>query len=81
MKEYNWDYNSDPISLFTYVKKVCDNIDNVCETLRECDGDMYLSDLKTLYKMNYKLHNLVCILTTEQNGKKNKKWRCQNERI
>jgi len=59
MKEYNWDYNSDPISLFTYVKKVCDNIDNVCETLRECDGDMYLSDLRTLYKMNYKLHNLV----------------------
>ena len=59
MKKYNWDSKSDPISLLTYVKKVCDNIDNVCETLRECDGDMYLSDLRTLYKMNYKLHNLV----------------------
>ncbi|MEK9894950.1 MAG: hypothetical protein VW518_00805 [Burkholderiaceae bacterium] len=66
MTEYNWDYNSDPVSLLTYVKKVCDNIDNICESLRECDGDMYLSDLRTLHKMNYKLHNLVSILTTEQ---------------
>lgn len=59
MKEYNWDYKSDPISLLTYVKKICDKIDNVCESLRECDGDMWLSDLRTLYDMNYKLHNLV----------------------
>ena len=66
MKKYNWDYKSDPISLLTYIKKVCDNIDNVCEGLRECDGDMWLSDLRTLYDMNYKLHNLVSILTTEQ---------------
>ena len=66
MKEYNWNYNSDPISLFTYVKKVCDNVDGICERLRDCDGDMYLSDLRALYKMNYKLHNLVSQIKKEE---------------
>ena len=66
MPIYYWNYNSDSISLLTYVKKVCDNIDNICESLRECDGDMYLSDLRTLYKMNYKLHNLVSQIKKEE---------------
>tara|TARA_A100001391_G_scaffold33005_1_gene17751 strand:- start:1719 stop:1931 length:213 start_codon:yes stop_codon:yes gene_type:complete len=66
MPTYYWNYNSDSISLLTYVKKVCDNIDNICESLRECDGDMYLSDLRTLYKMNYKLHNLVSQIKKEE---------------
>ena len=66
MKKYHWDYDNDPISLFTYVKNICDNIDDICERLREFDGDMYLSDLRTLYKMNYKLHNLVSQIKKEE---------------
>ena len=66
MKKYYWDHDNDPISLFSYVKKICDNIDIICESLRECDGDMYLSDLRTLYKMNYKLHNLVRQIKEEE---------------
>ena len=59
MKEYNWNWDSDPISLYSYAKKVCDDIDDICEKLRECDGDMYLSDLRKLFKTSYQLHNLV----------------------
>lgn len=70
MRKYNWNYNRDPMSLFSYVKKISDNIENICESLRECDGDMYLSDVRNLHKMNYKLGNLVSQLKKEQEEEK-----------
>ena len=72
MKKYYWNHDNDPISLFSYIKKVCDSVDAICESLRECDGDMYLSDLRTLYKMNYKLHNLVSQIKKEQKEEREK---------
>ena len=69
MKKYYWHHDSDPISLFSYVERVCNDIDDICERLREFDGDMYLSDLRTLFKTSYKLHQLVSHI--KQEDKKN----------
>jgi len=55
MKEYNWNYERDPISILKYVERIYDQINEVCHTLREFDGDMYISDLRKLYDMEHKL--------------------------
>ena len=66
MKKYYWQHDSDPISLLCYVERVCDDIDSICERLREHDGDMYLSDLRTLFTTSYKLHQLVSHIKREE---------------
>ena len=46
MKEYNWNYERDPISILEYVSRISEQISDVCLTMRECDGDMWLSEVR-----------------------------------
>ncbi len=59
MKEYNWNYERDPISILEYVSRISEQISDVCLTMRECDGDMWLSEVRKLYDMEHKLAYLV----------------------
>lgn len=59
MKEYNWNYERDPISILEYVSRISEQISDVCLTMRECDGDMWLSEVRKLYDMEWKLSSLV----------------------
>jgi hypothetical protein len=59
MKEYNWNYERDPISILEYVSRISEQISDVCLTMRECDGDMWLSEVRKLYDMEHKLVYLV----------------------
>ena len=59
MKEYNWNYERDPISILEYVSRISEQISDVCLTMRECDGDMWLSEVRKLYDMEHKLTYLV----------------------
>ena len=59
MKEYNWNYERDPISILNYIERIYDQINDVCQTLRDFEGDMYISDLRKLYDMEHKLAYLV----------------------
>ncbi len=59
MIEYNWNYERDPISILEYVSRISEQISDVCLTMRECDGDMWLSEVRKLYDMEHKLAYLV----------------------
>ena len=59
MKEYNWNYERDPIPILEYVSRISEQISDVCLTMRECDGDMWLSEVRKLYDMEHKLAYLV----------------------
>jgi len=59
MKEYNWNYKRDPISMLEYVSRISEQISDICLTMRECDGDMWLSEVRKLYDMEWKLSSLV----------------------
>ena len=59
MKKYNWNYKGDPISLLTYVSRMSEKMSGICLTMRECDGDIWLSEVRKLYDLEWKLSSLV----------------------
>jgi len=70
MREYNWNYERDPVSISVYVKRISEEITGICQTLRDLEGDMYVSDLRKLYDMEWKLSNLVQQIKKEKEESK-----------
>ena len=69
MKKYNWNYERDPIPILNYIERIHDQINDVCQTLRDFEGDMYISDLRKLYDMEHKLEYLVGHIKKESEEK------------
>ena len=55
---YKWKYNRE-IELEEYIKRVHEKISSACTTMRECDGDMWLSDYIKLMDAEYRLSDLL----------------------
>ena len=55
---YKWKYNKE-IELEEYIEKVYNKVSSACTTMRECDGDMWLSDYNKLMDAEYRLSDLL----------------------
>jgi len=65
-KKYSWNYAEDECTLLEYLKKLNDLLSSPIDQMRECDGDILMSEFGKLVSASFQLPSLIKQLEKEQ---------------